>query len=329
MPVTGTMPLSHMQAAIEAVYGTILPATRKQPIMPGAFLKEHEERHYTDEQRGTYIDHYRSYVLKSHVEIAGVQVAATFEDVPWFLQAAAKGGVTGGAGDGGTPAMYTYTFVPTLSVNDLKSVNWEVADDTQNFSVAGCVANSLELGFSRQGAMSMSVSYVGQRAVAQALTGALSDRVVEDINGALWVAYIDTNTIGSTLYAYPLSLKFTLENGYQPLYVGDGNLFPKEFFRGAKRHMKLEATLAFDSVAERNAFKAGTERKIRLRCDGSTIHTTVKKRIDIDWYGPWAEATFGEEGGLKTLTLSAESQLNAGAGHDWRIVVQNALNALP
>jgi hypothetical protein len=329
MPVTGVMPLSHYQAAIESTYGTILAATRKQPILPGGFLKEHEERHYVEEERGTYEKNYRSYVMKSHVELSGLQVAATYEDLPWFLQAFAKGGVTGGAGDGGSPPMHTYTFAPALTSNDLKSVNWEVADDTQNFSVAGCVGNSLEIGVNRDGPMTLGVGYLGQRAVAQAITGALSDRVTEDINGGTWVAYIDTATIGSTLYAYPLSLKFTLENGYTPLFVGDGNLFPKEFVRGARRTMRLEAMLAFDSVAERNAFKAGTERKLRLRIDGSTIHTTVKKRLDVDWYGPWAEATFGEQGGLKTLSLSAESQYNASAGHSWRIVVQNALSALP
>jgi hypothetical protein len=325
---TGVMPLSHFQAAIEATYGTILPATRKQPILPGAFLKEHGERHYVEEERGTYEKHYRSYVIKSHVELTGMQVAATFEDLPWFMQAFAKGGVTA-VGEGGTPIAYGYTFVPTLASNDLKSVNWEVADDTANFSVAGCVGQSLELGFGTDGPMTTSVGYSGQRAVAQAVTGALGDRVTEDINAALFRAYIDTTTIGSTLHAYPLSLKFTLDNGYSPLFVGDGNLFPKEFVRGARRALKIETMLAFDSIAEYNTFKAGTERKIRLRVEGSTIHTTVKKALDIDWYGPWAEASFGEQGGLKTVTLSADSQYNATAGHSWRMYVRNALATLP
>lgn len=415
MAVSGVMPLSHYQAAIEATYGTILAATRRQPMLEGGFLKEHFDRHYVKEQRGTFIDNYRSYVTKRHVELAGLPFAQTFEDLPWFLQGFAAGGVGsaktlstsaaaddiidcvghgfvendpviftsltggtgltagtryyviaanlatdtfqvsatvggsavnfssditagsvrkhgvgGGAGDAGSPEMYTYTFTPAATLNDLQPVNWEVADDTQNFSVAGCIGQSLELSYDREsGVAGATASYLGQRAVAQAVTGSLSDRTVEDINAALFVAYIDSTTIGSTLYAYPLSFKFSMENGYSPLFVGDSNLYPKEFIRGAKRHVKLEATLAFDSIAEYNAYAAGTERKIRLRVNGSTIHDAVTKRLDIDWYGPYAEQQFGSQGGLKTTAFSAESQYNASAGWDWRIAIQNALPALP
>ena len=327
MPVTGLMPLTKLQAAIEATPGTILPATRKQPILDG-YLKEIAERHYPKEQRSSYIANYRSYQIKRHVEISGLQVALTFEDAPWWMQFFAKGGVAGV--QIATSGAYTYTFTPTAGSNDLKTGNFELGDDTQNFSVPYVVGQRAEFGWVADGPLTCSMDFLGQRAEKQAATGALSDRVTEDINGALGKVYIDSTTIGSTLHGYPLAAKFILDNKYEPLFVGDGNIYPKEFFRGAARFMSGEVTLAFDSTAEWDKYVTSPgERKIRLLLEGTDAGGSNAKKFQVDWYGQYAEGSFGNQNGLRTVTFTGESIYNAGAGHDWRIVCVNSLPTLP
>lgn len=328
MPVTGIIPLSLAQAAIESTKGTILPATRKQPILDG-FLQEMVDRVKVVEQRNSLIRNYRSHQIRRWVEISGMTVQPTYEDLPWFLQAFLKGGVTATT-DGGSPPAYPYIFTPTATSDDLKTVNWEFGTDTQDFSVPYCVGNRIQLGFNTDGPMTMQVDYLGQRAVKQTRTAALSDRVTEDIIGIDGIVYIDDTTIGTTAAAYPLSMQVTIDNNYQHLWTLGGTKYPSEAYRGEQRMMACEMVLAFASITEFDKFVTSpAERKIRYRVEGSTIHTTVKKRLTVDWYGYWDEASFGEQNGLRTLTMRGESHYNVSAGHDWRVEVVNALSSLP
>jgi hypothetical protein len=328
--LTGLIPLTVAQAAIEATKGTILPATRKQPILDG-YLEDHMERQKVVEQRGSFIRNYRSYQIKRHVEISGLTFAATYEDLPWLFQFFLKGGVTGGAGDGGTPAMYSYgPFSPTAASDDLKTCNWELGDDTQNFSIPYCVGNKLQLGFTREGPMTTSTDWLGARAVKQAKTGSLSDRVTEDIIGSDGIVYIDSTTIGTTAVAYPLSMNLTIDNNFNQLWVLDGNKYPKEAYRGQQRMMAMEMVIAFDTTAEYDAFLTSpAERKIRYRVNGTTIHNAITKQLTIDWYGYWDEAAFGSQNGMRIITLRGESHYDTGASLDWSATVQNALSTLP
>ena len=94
--------------------------------------------------------------------------------------------------------------------------------------------------------------------------------------------------------------------------------------------MSGEVTLAFDATAQWDAFVTNpAERKIRLSIDGSIIHDAVVNQLQIDWYGHYAEGTFGNQNGLRTVTFVGESVYNAAAGWDWRINVQNSLSILP
>lgn len=334
MAITGQLPLSKFQAAIESVYATALPATRLQPMV-GGLLTEHIERQMVKEQRGSFIAHYRSYAYKRWSELTGMSVAPTFEDLPWFLQAFAKGSVTGTGG--GTPR--TYTFTPTTTSDDLNTVCWEVGDNTQAFQIAGCVGQTFEISIGAQSATTMSVGYIGNQAVNIGYTSSLSDRVTEDIIGALATAYIDTTTIGSTNLDV-LDAKVTIPTQYQQLFALSGSLGPTNVYRGDSRAATIEATLAFDSTAARNEYlngfqnvananSPGLERKIRITVNGSTITGTTPKSLTIDWYGFWLEAPFADDNGLHTVKLKGESQYDTTVSRDWSITVVNALTSLP
>lgn len=328
MPVTGIIPLTIAQAAIEATPGTIIPATRKEPILDG-FLSETGQRQKVVEQRGSWIRNYRSHQIERHVEISGLTVQATYEDIAWFFQFFLKGGVTA------TTVQTTgkqYQFQPNATANDLKTATWELGDDTANFTIPWCVGNRMELGFTGDGAMTMSTDWLGQRAVLQARTGALTDRVTEDIIGSQGQIFIDTTTIGTTAVVYPLGFRYTIENHYELLHTLSGQIYPKELYRSEQRMVACEFVGAFDTTAEYLKFQPGTagQRKIRGQWTGSTIGAgPAVNTLTLDWYGFWDESQFGEQNGLRTVTFRGESHYDTTATFDWQATVINNQATLP
>ena len=331
MAITGRLPIRKWQAAIEATPGTILAATRAQPMLSGE-LAQMIEREYPNEQRGSFIKNYgNSYQTSRHVELQGMQAVPTFEDLPWFLQAFAKGGVTG---TGTAVTAYNYTFTPTVATDDLKTINWEVQLDTANFSVPFGIGTRLRLEGGVHKSSVMTVDYLGQRAVAQAVTSNLAVRTTEAINFATAKAYIDSThaSIGGTQVYNVLDFSFELGTGQKQFAALDGNLYPRDSYRGETRAASFEATLAFTDQTEYTAFVGDTDRVIRIEVDGSSIagsSPATVKRFTLDWYGPWAEAPFGTQDGLVVVKVKGESEYNTSAARDWQLIVRNDLSTLP
>lgn len=323
----GLVALSKFQAGLEATRGTAVAATRIQPL--NGWMVENVDRAKIHEQRNSLVDIYRSLQVKRNVELRGLTTSPTFEDLPWFLQSMVKGGV---AGVLSAATVYTYTFVPTATADDLKTVTWEVGNDTQAFQVPFSVGNSLKLDFGPDRPAAMTCDYLGQKANKQAFTAALSDRVTEDINGAQMSATIDSTTIGTTAVPQVLSASLTLNNNWTQLFRLDGNIYPGDAYR-APRSAQLDVTVQFSSTTEYDAFiTAPVERKVRLTVLGSVIAGStgsVQKSLAIDWYGFWDAAPIANQNGLHVVQLTGVSHFDTGASADWQIVVKNGLVTLP
>lgn len=323
----GLVALTKFQAGLESTRGTAVAATRIQPL--NGYLNENVERAKIHEQRNSFNDVYRSLQVKRMVELRGLTTSPTFEDLPWFLQSFVKGGVTGVLS---AATVYTYTFVPTYTADDLKTVTWEAGDDTQAFQVPFSVGERLELAFGADRPATMTVDYLGQKAVKQAFTAALSDRVTEDINGATATATIDSTTIGTTTVTNVLDCKFTLQNNWTQLWRLDGNIFPGDAYR-KPRSAQLEMTLQFNSTTEYDAFVTSpAERKIRLSVNGTVIPGStgnVVKNLAIDWYGFWDDATISDSNGVHVVKVVGTSHYDATATQDFQVVIKNGLVTLP
>lgn len=323
----GLVALTGLQAGIESVRGTSVAATRIQPCT--ATMKSIVERYAPQEDRNSFEDFFRSAQTKERVEITGAKAWATFEDLPWFLQLFAKGGVTGVLSN---VAAYTYTFLPTASVDDLSTATFEVFNDTQSFMVNWVVGKKLELNYQRGQPVEMTMDFFGQHATKQAKTGSLTQRTTEDITDGLTAAYIDTTTIGTTLVADVLSAKWTLDNMWEPIYTLNGTRYPNKFIR-ARRHVEAEAILQFDATVEYDAFMTGTNRKLRLKSTGSVIPTSspsTNKSVSADFYtAGWDTADFGRQGGIWTASLKGRSTYDSTATASWQISVVNGLATLP
>ena len=333
MALTGSMPLAKVQVGREVVPGTSVAATRKMPVMSGN-INEISELNFPQEQRESLVANYRGFATKQSVEISGMEVAPTFEDLPWYLNFAISSNMTG------APTAVTatrYDFVPKVTVNDLGSATLEVGDDTAEFDVSYAVLSRLELNIAKNAPSTLSMDWVGQKATKASFTSNLSDRVTEDINGALALAYVDTDTIGSTAVTNVIDAKVTLETMNTQFWALDGNMYPVDVYRNAPRSASVEMTVAFTNTTEYDAYQTSfsangvTARKIRLYVSGSNIAGTdpvTPKSLTIDLYTVWEEAPFGEDEGLRTVQFKGQTVYNVAAGHDFKWSVVNAVSNL-
>lgn len=308
----GLVALTGLQVGIEETRGTPVEATRIQPAT--ATMKHMIERYYPTEDRNSFEEYFRSSQTRERVEISGVTAWATFEDLPWWLQLFAKGGVEP-TGSG----TYTWEFLPTAEADDLATATFECFTDTTAWQVPFVVGNKLEIGWQRGQPVSLSMDFLGQTATTATKTPDLAQRLSEDITDGLSSVYIDDATIGTSLAANVLSAKATIANNWEPIYTLNGTRYPSKFVRG-RRHAEFEAVIQFDSTDEYEAFLAGTPRIIRVSSSGSGSN-----QFDFDLFSSgWDAFDFGRQGGIWTASLKTSSTYSADAGASWSATVVNA-----
>ena len=86
----GLIALTSVQRGYETTAGTAVPATSIQPIL-GGWLREVVERQFPAEQRNSFIGISRNFATKNYVEINGLTIAPTFEEVAGWGSAFWKG----------------------------------------------------------------------------------------------------------------------------------------------------------------------------------------------------------------------------------------------
>lgn len=328
--VAGLNTLQKAQAGIEAARGTGIAATRIVYFDRGAWFDEAIGREFPNEDRNSFIEHYRNLTTSRAATLSGV-ANATFDDLPWFMQSFGKGAVTG---VNSATTVYTYTFAPTAASDDLKTITWEVGNDTQAYQLPYGVGQKIELSWAGGQPVKMSVDYLAQRAIPQAFTGALSDRTgIEDAVGTTAKVFIDNTggTIGTTQALNVLSGKVTLVNNWEQITHLVGNLYPDDAQRDG-RFLDLELDIHFNNTTEYAQLLAGGERLIRVVFTGTVIAGSVgsiNRTITIDFYGFYLSAPFSVNNAIRVVKVIGQSQYNTTATTDWKMTIANQLVTLP
>ncbi len=326
----GEIALRHIQAAIEAVRGTALPATRR--VYAKGVMDKTPNLISPDEDRGTFVNAYRS-VLGTTVADMPVTGGCTYEDLPWWLQLVLKGGVTGALR---AVAAYDYPFVPSLAVDDLKSACFEGGDDTQAYQLAYGMVDSFELVGAINQLWKFTAKVIGADMTPHAFTGALGERVVEDVDfyltklaignaGAVPAAYVTGRFVG---------FKLTINNHLNRKYFADGVAPTIGGIGRDKREITLEITLEGNAatVAERAVWEAGTSRVVRITANGTAIAGStgpVPKAVDLIVPGRWASFKMGDNVTNTIFTAVLKVEYDAVLGYDISALVTNGLVTLP
>jgi hypothetical protein len=326
---TGATWTNKLQAALEGTRGTGLAATRllTDVIDPVMVIPKYNRRQ-RESKRGSLTKLFDAPVLINYsTEISGLNIRPTYESLPWWLQSWVKGSVTGALSN---TTVYTYTFAPTGTADDVKSVCFEVGVDTAAYQYCYGLAQKWSIALDRQNGMVLNADYIAGKETAQAFTGALSAVAWEEINGGLFSAWVDTSTIGTTVVA-PLDFMIEGTNNWEWVWVGDGNLYPSKVSR-QQYDAKVTLTTLFETATERDAYTNNTYRKIRVKCTGTNIASsspTTAKSVTIDAYGYWNDASFQTASGLYAVKSTANLVYDTTATAPFSIVVVNGLVTLP
>jgi hypothetical protein len=237
----------------------------------------------------------RSYVPKLGAKITFDEGAATFEALPHILEAGIKQVWTAATADSGSGKIYAYAF-PYTAANTITTYTIEGGDDTQAEEMEYAFVKSFKLKGEAGKAMTVTADWIGRQVALCSFTTSITAPTVEEILFGKSVLYINTagsigtTTKANTLLGYELNVADT---GIVPVWTGDANALYFAFTKTMPAEATLTMTFEHDttSVAEKAAWRAETERAIRLLTIGTALTTTgtthTTKKLIIDCYGKW------------------------------------------
>ena len=327
--------LLQAQAGIETTRGTNVAATRKVYAMVTPSLNRPLApfRNTT----GTFQGRRRASYGRTKVAFSASD-EATYQDLPWWLQFALKGGVTGST-DGGSPAGYVYTFVPTVTSDNLSSMTLEFGDAGNPYESGQVMVNSWTLRMDADNeaepSWMLDLELIGRDFETTTLTTSLADRTTEPILARGTKVYIDDvgGSIGGTQKTGSLiSCSITGNNAitYKAFAEDTTYVAANKVGRG-EQTFDAQFTFEFDADTEFAKYRStvAAQRKIRLEQSGGTaIHTTVFPRMRLDMYGYWSSWSRGTRVNNLTATFGFMGFYDTTATGAFTAEIVNALSAL-
>lgn len=335
MGTVGISALGKIQIGKEAEAGTAVAATT---IWRGlGRIKNDGKPVFPKESVGIIGGTDRSYIPKLGASLSLEETEATFEQLPYLLEAGIK--LETPAQDGaGTGYVYEYA-VSTTAVNTIRTLTVEGGDNIQAEEMEYAFVKSFELSGVAGEAVMMSAELVGRQVTPTTFTGALSIPTVEEILTSKGKVYIDDadGTLADTQITESiLSFSFKVNTGLVAKMTADGTLY-FTFIKPSGEAMEILLDLTFEhdtqSVAEKAAWQSETAKQIRLIFEGSALGTGATydyKTLIIDLAGKWDDfPPLEEEEGNNVYTGTFRARYNADAALFCELVVVNELASLP
>lgn len=278
----GELALRQIQAGIETVRGTPVPATRNlYGIMT---ITRDQGRRYADEARGIFVKHFRA---NPKLVDAGFKFDGdfTFEDAPYFSEMFMQGGIAPNPALAATG--YLYSYVPDLSSDLIKSRTFVAGDDTVQWQGAFAVADTADFTLDLNDALKLSMGGFVRDWVPvtsgylttgfSAGFGSLAARTVESVMGYQSRLFVDSagGTIGTTqIVGKFISARMGIKLNNKRKPFGDGfNYSLNKLGRGLK---DVNCQVTFEGLNQQefaNHFN-NVEQLLRVQLFGSVIAGT-------------------------------------------------------
>lgn len=316
---------TYWQAGIETTHGTPVAADRIIYEL-GPVPQETRAKEYIRQSRALYEENFEAVETHALVDSWAMKMpGVSFDDIVWWLQLAARGGV---AAVGTDP--YTWTFSGADATDDLDSATFEVADGVGAFELPYALCKSWQIagkgGNNSAGLVTGQFDLLAQKLTAQiTMTPALSHRTLDGSYMAFknTALYIDDTAggIGTTeIDAALLEFSIKMDNKITLIFPGnDGGYFSAH--RREKRYMEMMLILLFnaDAYSEFHAhFQANDNRYVELVNTGSGDDSfTARMHTKFETFD------FPEDGPTRKVALLGRSIYDATLGYGWWIQVQN------
>jgi hypothetical protein len=276
----------------------------------------------------------RSYISAYWTELALDAVEATFEQLPYPLEAGVKEVASGSGDTGGSGYIYFYDASLT-SQNTTGTYTWEGGDDEQAEEFDYGFVKHFNLSGDGQGALMMSSDWFGQVTANGTFKASLSIPTVEEVLVNSGTLFIDSTTIGTTEVSdtlFGIDLDWT--TGLKEFWAVDGSLdFSLIKFTADEIILNLTYEHNSDTVSEKAYYRAGTPRLIRLLFQGEELETAGEsytyKTVQVDLagvYEDWSELQ--DQDGNDVVTATLRVRYNSTAALKAEITVVNELSSL-
>ena len=334
--MAGSRDLRKIQIGSETTAGTAVAATTIWRGM--GTIKDDREIIFPEEDVGIMGGTTRSALISQQGQLSMESVGATFEQLPYLLDAGVKT-VSGVADNGGSNYIYTYV-ASTAAQNTIKTYTLEGGDDQQAEEFDYCFVQNISLTGEGQGQLMMAAEWIGREVTNTTFTTSLSIPSVEDIIFNSGKLYIDDSggTIGDTQVSGLLrTATLNWVTGLIPYWTVDGSLdFSSHKFAGRTEDIVLNMTYEHiaGAVTEKAKYRSKDVRLIRLLFEGSDFETAgtiySKHTLIIDLAGiieDWE--ALGEVDGNDVVGLTFRARYSSTDSLKAEVVISNELSALP
>ena len=319
----------YLLAALESTRGTAVNPPTRYLNMAGT-ITPGNEKYRPNESRGTLAEYYRSKTVRKFSDWQAEGPADVYT-LPVLLNGAVKGGVTSPSTPDGATNTRLWTFAPTMTSDDLKSMTLYGADpNVQAIQAAFSMVDELTIGGDSAGTDGVKMSAKGRghfpaKTAPSSVPAQLTAPLLAPGDMQLW---LDTSSaIGtSAITGRVLSGEFSVANNLAYKWVASGPASNLNFYKigRAKRHAELKLVFEVPDMAQYDLFGVDTVIKARLRWNGPLIESGFYHYIEVDVYGAFDAFSWGEnEGTNRTIEMTIQSEYNTTAGHDFAVRVQN------
>lgn len=326
--MAGELWRQRFQIGEETTAGTRVAATR---IM---YFSADSRLEYTREPRAHKFatasrDNVRAFTLGPAVVAGNLKMPLSASEILEFLHMGVKGNISPTTPGGTTPRLWTFTPGTTL---DPVTIEWD--DGANVWEAGGCYVDKLTFTGSANGESMVEATVFGMNWATSTLTGSLTERVPDFLEGWESKMYIDAfgGTAGTTNIAGTL-VNWTVEisNGLGRKYFADNSNATGAVTIG---ELAVKANLTFEASTsqadtEFTNWGAATKRLVRLEFgQNEVIETTYKKFVTIDLPGAWdAFDLGGTDEGTRVYQLGLQYVYDTTNSYGLQIRAQNARTA--
>jgi len=332
----GVRALRKLQIGLEATAGTAVAATT---IWRGTgTLEDQREIRRIEEDVGVLQRTNRSATPTLLAGLSMDAVPATFEQLPYILEAGVKQVNTGAADGAGSGLIYAYVM-PTTAANTLSTYTIEGGDDQQAEEIEYAHVQSFVIAGEGADLVMMSAEWVGRQVALCTFTTGQSIPTVEEILFGKGSVFIDAaagmggSQVSGTILGFELNVANT---GIRQKWPADGLGTYFSFIVTTPAEATLQLTFEHDGtgVAEKAAAIAETPRAIRLSFDGTALTTAgttyTYKTLQIDAWGKWDPfSKIDERDGNDIVTGTLQLAYDETDAKMLEITVVNQLATLP
>jgi hypothetical protein len=334
----GIRAFRRIQIGQETVAGTKVVATQRLRGLTGV-IKDNTIVEFLEEDIGIAGGALSTRIPKTGGEIA-LTGGFTYEQAPYIFNGAFY--ETTPTTDVSSAKIWTWTAQTSstdkIETTDLQTYTIEAGDNQQaeyftygfvrEFSLAGTVGGGLDL----------SATLEGRQVGTTDFTAGIAIPTVEYVLFAAGKLYVDASTdigvtqVSQTLFASTLNVT----TGWKAYAAADGRV-DFSFAKWIGSDITLNVTFEHNSsaVAEKAAWRAQTERAIRLQFDGTALTTSTtdtpydNKTLIVDLWGKWE--TFDaltDQDGNDHVTGTFRAGYSASSGLKARVIVVNQTASL-